>query len=87
MEKCTFCAQRIRAAEIAAERERRPVRDGEVVTACAQTCPTGAIVFGDAKDPASRVSALLQEGRGYRVLEDLNTGPAVTYLARVREKT
>ncbi len=85
MEKCTFCVQRIRAAENVARDERRPVRDGEVVSACAQSCPSRAIVFGDALDPASRVHALRKDPRGYRALEDLNTGPAVTYLARVRE--
>jgi anaerobic selenocysteine-containing dehydrogenase/Fe-S-cluster-containing dehydrogenase component len=87
MEKCTFCVQRIRAAEIKAEGEKRPLRDGEVVTACAQTCPTGAIVFGDAHDPTSRVSALLRDERSYRVLEEINTEPAVAYLARVREES
>jgi anaerobic selenocysteine-containing dehydrogenase/Fe-S-cluster-containing dehydrogenase component len=85
MEKCTFCVQRIRYAEDRARLEGRPVHDGEVVTACAQTCPTRAIVFGDANDPESRVSRLAREPRGFRVLEDLNTQPAITYLARVRE--
>jgi molybdopterin-containing oxidoreductase family iron-sulfur binding subunit len=86
MEKCTFGVQRIRAAEITAEGEKRPVREGEIVPACAQTCPTQAIVFGDANDPHSMVSALRREGRGYHVLEELNTQPAITYLARVREE-
>ncbi len=85
MEKCTFCAQRIRAAELEAETAGRALADGEVVTACAQTCPTGAIVFGDANDPGSRVSRLAREARGYHVLEDVNTGSAITYLARIRQ--
>ncbi|MBZ5590271.1 MAG: 4Fe-4S dicluster domain-containing protein [Acidobacteriia bacterium] len=86
MEKCTFCVQRIRAAENTARDERRPVRDGEVVPACAQTCPARAIVFGDADDPRSAVSALQRDGRGYNVLGELNTLPAITYLARVRDE-
>jgi Fe-S-cluster-containing dehydrogenase component/anaerobic selenocysteine-containing dehydrogenase len=83
MEKCTFCLQRIRFAENEARDEGRAVRDGEITPACAQSCPTRAIVFGDANDPASRVSALARDGRAFRALEELNTGAAVTYLARV----
>ena len=83
MEKCTFCIQRIRGAQNDARLENRPVRDGDVVTACAQACPSDAIVFGNVKDPASRVARLQQDPRGYRVLEDLNTRPAITYLAKV----
>ncbi len=86
MEKCTFCVQRIRYAENQAQGEHRPVADGEIVPACAQTCPSRAIVFGDLHDPESRVSRLSREGRGFAALEDLNTRPAITYLARVREK-
>jgi molybdopterin-containing oxidoreductase family iron-sulfur binding subunit len=85
MEKCTFCVQRIRYAEDRARVEGRPVQDGEVVPACAQTCPTRAITFGDLNDPAARVSRLARDGRGFRALEDLNTLPAITYLAHVRE--
>jgi molybdopterin-containing oxidoreductase family iron-sulfur binding subunit len=83
MEKCTFCVQRIRGAQNAARLEDRKVRDGEIVPACAQTCPSEAIVFGDLADPQSRVSALARDPRGYHVLAGLNTRPAVTYLARV----
>ncbi len=86
MEKCTFCVQRIRYAENQARDEGRPVRDGEIVPACAQTCPAQAIVFGDLHDPGSRVSRLSRERRGFAALEELNTRPAITYLARVREK-
>src|SRR5918994_4532134 len=83
MEKCTFCIQRIRGAQNNARLENRPVRDGEVITACAQACPSDAIVFGNLTDPTSRVAQLHQNPRGYRVLEDLNTRPAITYLAKV----
>jgi molybdopterin-containing oxidoreductase family iron-sulfur binding subunit len=84
MEKCTFCIQRIQAARRAARREGRPVNDGEVRTACEQSCPADAIVFGNLADPHSRVSQLTRSPRSYRVLEELNRGPAVYYLARVR---
>ena len=83
MEKCTFCVQRIRAGTLQAKAEGRPVRDGEIVPACAQSCPTRAIVFGDLNDPESEVSKLSQDPRRYRVLEHLNTQPAVTYLKKI----
>jgi anaerobic selenocysteine-containing dehydrogenase/Fe-S-cluster-containing dehydrogenase component len=85
MEKCTFCVQRIRAAENDARGEQRPLLDGEIVPACAQTCPGQAITFGDLNDPGSRVSQAAGQKRGFAALEDLNTLPAITYLARVRE--
>ncbi|MFL5460014.1 MAG: 4Fe-4S ferredoxin, partial [Gemmatimonadales bacterium] len=84
MEKCTFCIQRIRGAQNDARLENRQVRDGEFTTACAQACPSDAIVFGNAADPGSRVAQLQQDPRGYRVLEDLNTRSAITYLAKVQ---
>ena len=84
MEKCTFCIQRIRYAENLARREGRAVADGEIQPACAQTCPAQAIAFGDANDPASRVSRLARDGRAFRALEAVNAQPAITYLARVR---
>jgi len=86
MEKCTFCIQRIRAAKDHAKDEGRPVRDGEVVTACAQSCPTGAIVFGDLNDAASRVARLVRSERGYRVFEQLGTEPSVWYLNKNKIK-
>ncbi|MFQ5883340.1 MAG: molybdopterin dinucleotide binding domain-containing protein, partial [Candidatus Methylomirabilales bacterium] len=84
MEKCTFCVQRIQAGKLKAKAEERPVRDGEIVPACAQTCPTRAIVFGDLKDPESEVSKRAKDPRRYRVLEDLNTQPAIAYLKKIR---
>jgi molybdopterin-containing oxidoreductase family iron-sulfur binding subunit len=83
MEKCTFCVQRIQEGKDRAKDENRPVRDGEIVPACAQTCPGQAIVFGDLNDPASRVSQIGRDARAYRLFDDLNTRPAVTYLAKV----
>jgi molybdopterin-containing oxidoreductase family iron-sulfur binding subunit len=84
MEKCTFCVQRIRGAQNEARLQRRELRDGEVRTACQQTCPADAIVFGDLNDPESEVSRVAQSELGYHVLEGLNTDPGVTYLTRVR---
>jgi Fe-S-cluster-containing dehydrogenase component len=83
MEKCTFCVQRIRGAQNQARLEDRNVRDGDIVTACQQTCPSDAIVFGDLNDRRSRVYQLAGNPRGYHVLAGLNTKPAITYLARV----
>ncbi len=83
MEKCTFCIQRVQAAKDQAKDEGRPLRDGDVVPACAQTCPTDAIVFGDLNDPESRVARRARDPRRYHVLAELNTRPAVTYLKKV----
>jgi molybdopterin-containing oxidoreductase family iron-sulfur binding subunit len=83
MEKCTFCIQRIRGAQTQARLENRPLRDGEFTTACAQACPSEAIVFGDMNDPNSRVSQAKRNHRGYHVLEEINVRPAITYLAKV----
>ncbi len=80
MEKCTFCVQRIHDARRVARAEEREIEDGEITTACAQSCPTEAIVFGDLDDPDSRVSAHARSPRAHRLLEGLGTQPAVTYL-------
>ena len=84
MEKCTFCVQRINATRITAKTEDREIRDGEVVTACAQVCPTEAIVFGDISDPESRVSKMKADQRNYGLLETLTTKSRTTSLAKLR---
>jgi molybdopterin-containing oxidoreductase family iron-sulfur binding subunit len=81
MEKCTYCVQRIVAARIAADSQHRPIRDGEVVTACAAACPTQAIAFGDLADKGSAVAAARKDPRNYALLGELNTRPRTTYLA------
>jgi molybdopterin-containing oxidoreductase family iron-sulfur binding subunit len=82
MEKCTYCTQRIEAAHAAADKANRPLRDGDVVTACQSACPTKAITFGNINDPNSEVSRLRRDGRHYVLLEELGTRPRTTYLAR-----
>lgn len=84
MEKCTYCVQRISAARREAELDERPIREGEVVTACAQACPTSAILFGNLQDPGSEVARLRREPHEYALLAHLGTRPRTRYLARVR---
>jgi molybdopterin-containing oxidoreductase family iron-sulfur binding subunit len=86
MEKCTFCVQRIQEAKIESKRSGAGMQDGDIRTACQQSCPAGAIVFGDRNDPKSRVARLAKDGRQYRVLEELNVGPSVHYLKIVRQE-
>jgi len=84
MEKCTYCLQRIRRAKSAAEAGNRELRDGELETACQAACPANAIVFGNLRDPESRVSRLKENERCYEMLAELNTRPRTSYLAGLR---
>jgi molybdopterin-containing oxidoreductase family iron-sulfur binding subunit len=84
MEKCSYCVQRIRAAEIGAQTEKRAVSDGEVLTACQAACPAQAIVFGDINDRQSQVRKWKDSPLHYGLLTDLNTRPRTTYLAALR---
>ena len=83
MEKCSFCVQRIKQAHGRAKDENRDIKDGEVTPACVQTCPTGALTFGNLMDPNSRVRQLAGDSRAYQVMGYLNTKPAVIYLKKV----
>ncbi len=84
MEKCTMCIQRIQDGRLTAKVGKRPLRDGEIQTACQQACPAGAIIFGDKNDPASRVALALKNERTYYVLEELNVQPGIGYQTKVR---
>jgi len=84
MEKCTYCIQRIRTTQIAAERDDRAIRDGDIVTACQQSCPTRAIVFGDRNDRDSAVARRKAAPTDYVLLEELNTAPRTSYGALIR---
>ena len=83
MEKCSYCVQRIQEAKIEADKENRPIRDGEIVTACQQACPASAITFGNLNDKDSRVAKLRALERTYQVIADQNTRPRTTYVAEV----
>ncbi|MGA2886556.1 MAG: TAT-variant-translocated molybdopterin oxidoreductase [Terracidiphilus sp.] len=83
MEKCSYCVQRISAAKIEADKENRPIRDGEIVTACQQACPASAITFGNINDKQSKVAKLQADERSYQVLADQNTRPRTKYVAAV----
>ena len=87
MEKCSLCVQRIQLGKLEAKKQRRRPQDGEIVSACAQSCPTQAIVFGDMHDPESRLSKLLrrEDGeRAFHVLDEINVQPNITYLTKIR---
>jgi molybdopterin-containing oxidoreductase family iron-sulfur binding subunit len=84
VEKCTFCVQRIQEKKMEAKLENRPLRDGEIQPACVQSCPSGALVFGNMNDQESKVSKLKMQERKYHLLEQLHTLPSVGYLTRVR---
>ncbi|HXX69044.1 MAG TPA: Fe-S-cluster-containing hydrogenase [Polyangiaceae bacterium] len=84
MEKCTYCVQRIQSAKIRAKRELRELRDGEIKTACQQTCPADAIVFGDVNDPRSKVTTASRTDRRFGLLAEVGTRPRTTYLGKIR---
>ena len=84
MEKCSYCVQRIESARVTARTEGRKIQDGDITPACAETCPTNAITFGDLNDPGSRVSKLRENDRSYDLLGYLNVKPRTFYMARMR---
>ena len=86
MEKCTYCTQRIASARIEAQKDARPIKDGEILTACQSVCPADAIVFGDLNDQSSLVSRLKKDHRNYNLLNELNTQPRTTYLAGLKNQ-
>ncbi len=83
MEKCTYCVQRINTARIESKKAGQPIRDGQIKTACQQACPTEAIAFGDINDPKAKVAKLKASPLNYEILNELNTRPRTSYLARV----
>ena len=84
IEKCTYCVQRIEEAKIGARRDGRPVGDNEIRTACQQTCPADAIIFGDLNNPKAMVTRMAHSDRGYALLAVLGTHPRTTHLGKIR---
>jgi molybdopterin-containing oxidoreductase family iron-sulfur binding subunit len=84
VEKCTLCVQRIQEKKLEAKIEGRPLQDGDIQPACVQSCPSGALVFGNLNDPESKVSQLMAQERNYHLLEQIHTLPSTGYLTRVR---
>jgi Fe-S-cluster-containing dehydrogenase component/anaerobic selenocysteine-containing dehydrogenase len=86
VEKCSFCIQRIQEGKLNAKNEKRALRDGEIKTACVQSCPTNALYFGDLNDKNSMVAKLIKDSRNYHILEEYHTLPSVGYLTKIRNK-
>ena len=85
MEKCTFCVHRIKAKRIEIKNAGQKLKDGDIKTACQETCPTGAIVFGDINDPNSKVHQFFKSSeRAYALLEEFHAAPSVRYLTKIR---
>ncbi|HPE43602.1 MAG TPA: 4Fe-4S dicluster domain-containing protein, partial [Bacteroidales bacterium] len=87
IEKCSFCVQRIQEKKLEAKTENRQLRDGDVVPACAQACPSEAIVFGNLNDKDSKIARYYKDERNYHLLEELHTLPSVGYLTKVKNTT
>jgi molybdopterin-containing oxidoreductase family iron-sulfur binding subunit len=86
MEKCTFCVQRIQEKKLQAKSEGRPLKDGEIITACQQVCPTQAITFGDLNNQESQLHQNVENPRTYHLLEEIHTLPSVSYMTNIRNK-
>jgi molybdopterin-containing oxidoreductase family iron-sulfur binding subunit len=86
IEKCSFCVQRIQEAKLTAKKEDRPLKDGDVKTACQGACPTGAITFGDVNNKSSKVNKLKDSPLSYIVLEEINVRSSVNYSLKVHNR-
>jgi molybdopterin-containing oxidoreductase family iron-sulfur binding subunit len=86
IEKCSFCVQKIQAGKLVAKKAGRPVEDGDVVSACAEACPTNAIAFGDLNDNNSKVRESFENDRAYFLIEEVGTQPNVSYMTKVRNR-